>query len=98
MQTICSLGMLQWHELYRCGAARILYRAAFFLVITSPLLIEFIRHLSHLVSIVVNMKFVTAVALLASAATALEWLPIVPLHARQVTSGAKYECHENCGM
>ncbi|KAK1486139.1 hypothetical protein CABS01_13356 [Colletotrichum abscissum] len=37
------------------------------------------------------------VALLASTATALEWLPIVPLHARQVTSGAKYECHENCG-
>ncbi|UQC81434.1 uncharacterized protein CLUP02_06920 [Colletotrichum lupini] len=43
------------------------------------------------------MKLVTAVALLASTATALEWLPIVPLHARQVTSGAKYECHENCG-
>ncbi|KAK1719512.1 hypothetical protein CaCOL14_001788 [Colletotrichum acutatum] len=43
------------------------------------------------------MKFITAVALLASTATALEWLPVVPLHARQVTSGAKYECHENCG-
>lgn len=44
------------------------------------------------------MKFITAVTLLASTATALEWLPVVPLHARQVTSGAKYECHENCGM
>ncbi|KAJ0311281.1 hypothetical protein COL5a_002301 [Colletotrichum fioriniae] len=43
------------------------------------------------------MKFITAVTLLASTATALEWLPVVPLHARQVTSGAKYECHENCG-
>ncbi|KAL0939972.1 uncharacterized protein CTRU02_206582 [Colletotrichum truncatum] len=43
------------------------------------------------------MKFATVIATLASGAAAIEWLPVVPLHARQVTSGPKYECHEDCG-
>lgn len=43
------------------------------------------------------MKFTTVIATLASTAAALEWLPVVPLHARQLTSGPKYECHADCG-
>ncbi|OHF04268.1 hypothetical protein CORC01_00607 [Colletotrichum orchidophilum] len=43
------------------------------------------------------MRLTPVVAILVSTAMALEWLSVVPLHARQVTSGAKYECHENCG-
>ncbi|KAJ0165798.1 hypothetical protein CTA2_9949 [Colletotrichum tanaceti] len=43
------------------------------------------------------MKFATVVVTLASTAAAMEWLPIVPLHARQETPGPKFECHEDCG-
>ncbi|TDZ17179.1 hypothetical protein Cob_v009930 [Colletotrichum orbiculare MAFF 240422] len=44
-----------------------------------------------------NMKFNQVIAALATTAVAIDWLPTVPLHARQITSGAKYECHEDCG-
>lgn len=44
------------------------------------------------------MKFATVAVTLASTAAAMEWLPIVPLHARQETPGPKFECHEDCGM
>ncbi|KAF6793364.1 hypothetical protein CSOJ01_13969 [Colletotrichum sojae] len=43
------------------------------------------------------MKFTTVVALFASTAVAIDWLPVVPLHARQEVSGPKRECHEDCG-
>ncbi|KAK2776398.1 hypothetical protein CKAH01_12452 [Colletotrichum kahawae] len=43
------------------------------------------------------MKFTTVIATLSSTAAALEWPPVVPLHARQLTSGPKYECHADCG-
>ncbi|CCF43111.1 hypothetical protein CH063_12909 [Colletotrichum higginsianum] len=43
------------------------------------------------------MKFATVAVTLASTAAAIEWLPIVPLHARQETPGPKFECHEDCG-
>lgn len=43
------------------------------------------------------MKFTTAVAIFASTAAAIDWLPVVPLHARQEMTPAKTECHEDCG-
>ncbi|KAF6824219.1 hypothetical protein CPLU01_10983 [Colletotrichum plurivorum] len=43
------------------------------------------------------MKFTTVVALFASTAAAIDWLPVVPLHARQEVTGPRRECHEDCG-
>ncbi|KAF9874185.1 hypothetical protein CkaCkLH20_08168 [Colletotrichum karsti] len=43
------------------------------------------------------MKLITLIAVSTSVVSALEWLPVVPLHARQLTSGPKYDCHADCG-